>query len=86
MTVYLNPTSESNSRKRGRISDPESEFISRKKGRNGVSNTLQNKNLTPVTIMVADTISTVTSRRFLLVSGSTTILINKRCLSKKYQP
>ncbi len=40
----------------------------------------QGRNLTPVTIMVADTIGTIKSRRILKVlldSGSTTTLINK---------
>ena len=49
----------------------------------------QNRNLTPVTIMVADTIGTIKSRRLLKVlldSGSTTTLINKRCLPRKCQP
>ncbi len=42
-------------------------------------------NLTPVTIMVVDTISGVRSRKLLKVlldSGSTTTLINKKCLPK----
>jgi len=41
--------------------------------------------LTPITIMVVDTISAVKSRRLLKVlldSGSTTTLINKKCLPK----
>ncbi len=49
----------------------------------------QSRNLTPVTIMVADTIGTVQSRRLLkalLDSGSTITLINKRCLPRKCQP
>ncbi len=49
----------------------------------------QSRNLTPVTIMVADTIGTIKSRRLLKVlldSGSTTTLINKRCLPRKCQP
>ncbi len=49
----------------------------------------QNRNLTPVTIMVADTIGTIKSRRLLKVlldSGSMTTLINKRCLPRKCQP
>ena len=49
----------------------------------------QSRNLTPVTIMVADTIGTVKSRRLLKVlldSGSTTTLINKRCLPRKCLP
>ncbi len=46
-------------------------------------------NLTPVTIMVVDTISTVRSRKLLKVlldSGSTTTLINKTCLPKNCKP
>jgi len=39
--------------------DPKSESNSRKRGENSVSNTLSNKNLTPVTIMVVDTIGAV---------------------------
>jgi hypothetical protein len=42
-------------------------------------------NLTPITIMVVDTISAVKSRRLLKVlldSGSTMTVINKRCLPK----
>ena len=49
----------------------------------------QSRNLTPVTIMVADTIGTVKSRRLLKVlldSGSTTTLINKKCLPRKCLP
>jgi len=49
----------------------------------------QSRNLTPVTIMVADTIGTVKSRRLLKVlldSGSSTTLINKRCLPRKCLP
>jgi len=47
------------------------------------------KNLTPVTIMVVDTIGTVKSRRLLKVlldSGSTITLINKKCLPKACKP
>jgi hypothetical protein len=71
------------------ILDPKSDSDSRKRGKNSVFNTLSNKNLTPVTIMVADTIGTVRSRRLLKIlldSGSTTTLINKRCLPRKCQP
>jgi hypothetical protein len=45
--------------------------------------------LTPVTILVVDTISSVTSRRLLKVvldSGPTTTLINKRCLPRHCKP
>ena len=49
-------------------------------------NVLPNQtNLTPITIMVVDTISAVKSRRLLKVlldSGSTTTVINKKCLPK----
>ena len=44
---------------------------------------------TPVTIMVVDTIPSVKSRkllRVLLDSGSTTTLINKKCLPKHCKP
>jgi hypothetical protein len=47
------------------------------------------QNLTPVTIMVVDTISSVRSRtllRVLLNSGSTTKLITKRCLPRNCKP
>jgi hypothetical protein len=47
------------------------------------------KNLTPVTIMVINTISSVRLRRLLRVlldSGSTTTLINKKCLSRHCKP
>ena len=43
------------------------------------------QNLTPVTIMVVNTISSVRSRRLLKIlwdSGSTTTLVNKKCLPK----
>jgi len=69
-------------------SDPKSESNSRKRGENSIFNTISNKNLTPVTIMVVDTIGAVISRRLLKIlldSGSTTTLINKRCLPKKCQ-
>jgi hypothetical protein len=45
--------------------------------------------LTPVTILVVDTIFSVRSRRLLKVlldSGSTTTLINKRCLPRHCKP
>jgi hypothetical protein len=47
------------------------------------------QNLTPVTIMMVDTISSVRSRRLLKIlldSGSTTTLVNKKCLPKKCRP
>ncbi len=68
--------------------EPESESISRKKEINSASSTSPTRNLTPVTIMVADTIVTVWSRwllKILLDSGSTTTLINKKCLPRKCQ-
>jgi hypothetical protein len=46
------------------------------------------KQLTPVTIMVVDTISSVKSRillKVLLDSGSTTTIINRKCLRKNCQ-
>ena len=69
--------------------EPESEPISRKKEINSASSTSPTRNLTPVTIMVADNIGTVRSRRLLKIlldSGSTTTLINKKCLPRKCQP
>ncbi len=47
------------------------------------------QNLTPVTFMVVDTISSVRSRRLLKIlldSGSTVTLVNKKCLPKKCRP
>jgi hypothetical protein len=47
------------------------------------------QNLTPVTIMVVDTISSVRSRKLLknlLDSASITTLVNKKCLPKKCRP
>jgi hypothetical protein len=70
-------------------SDPKSDSNN---GRNGASVTLPNRSLTPATIMVVvvDTIHAVKSRRLLKIvglwTGSTTTLINKRCLPKKCQP
>jgi hypothetical protein len=46
------------------------------------------KQLTPVTIMVVDSISSVKSRillKVLLVSGSTTTMINRKCLPRNCQ-
>jgi hypothetical protein len=55
-------------------------------GTNNKINVLPSQtNLAPITIMVVDTISSVKSRRLLKVlldSGSTTTLINKKCLPK----
>jgi hypothetical protein len=62
--------------------DPESE-------NSASSSTSPTRNLTPVTIMVVDTIGAVRSRRLLkilLESGSTATLINKKCLPRKCQP
>ena len=69
--------------------DPKSESINRKRGRNSAFSTPPTRNLTPVTIVVIDTIGTVRSRRLLKIlldSGFTTTLINKRCLPRKCQP
>jgi hypothetical protein len=47
------------------------------------------QNLTPVRIMLVDTISSVKSRRLLKIlldSGSATTLVNKKCLPKKCRP
>ena len=47
------------------------------------------KHLTPVTIMVVDTISSIKSRillKVLLDSGSTTTMINRKCLPRHCQP
>ena len=55
-----------------------------KKSLKNVSN-----NLTPVTIMVVDTISSVKSRIFLKVlldSGSTATMINRKCLPRNCKP
>ena len=52
------------------------------------SNKNSPKQLTPVTIMVADTISSVKSRillKVLLDSGSTSTLINRKCLPRNCQ-
>jgi hypothetical protein len=71
------------------VLEPEPEPINRKKEITSASSTSPTRNLTPVTIMVADTFGTVRSRRLLkdlLDSGSTTTLINKKCLPRKCQP
>jgi hypothetical protein len=52
------------------------------------SNKNSPKQLTPVTIMVVDTISSVKSRillKVLLDSGSTTTMINRKCLPRNCQ-
>ena len=66
--------------------ESESEPISSKKEINSAASTSLTRNLTPVTIMVVDTIGTVRSRRLLKVlldSGSTTTLINKKMLTQE---
>jgi hypothetical protein len=69
--------------------DAKSKIDSRKRKRNSIPDIPQNGNLTPVTIMVADSIGAVRSRRFLKVlldSGSTTTLVNNKFLPKKCRP
>jgi hypothetical protein len=69
--------------------DAKSNVDSRKRKRNSIPDSPQNGNLTPVTIMVADSIGAVRSRKLLIIlldSGSTTTLINKKCLPKKCRP
>jgi hypothetical protein len=69
--------------------DAKSKIDSRKRKRNSIPDSPQNGNLTPVIIMVADSIGAVRSRRLLKVlldSGSTTTLVNKKCLPKKCRP
>jgi hypothetical protein len=69
--------------------DAKSKIDSRKRKRNSIPDSPPNRNLTPVTIMVADSIGAVRCRKLLKVildSGSTTILINKKCLPKKCKP
>jgi hypothetical protein len=66
-----------------------SKIDSRKRNRNSIPDSPQYRNLTPVTIMVVDSIGAVWSRKLLKVlldSGSTTTLINKKCLPKKCRP
>jgi len=61
----------------------------RKRDEQKVNVPLSTRNLTPVTIMVVDTIGTIKSRKLLKVlldSGSTTTLINKRCLPRGCKP
>ncbi len=69
--------------------DVKSKIDSKKMKRNSIPDNPQNRNLTPVTIMVADSIGAVRSRKLLKVlldSGSTTTLINKKYLPKKCRP
>ncbi len=69
--------------------DAKSKIYSRKRKRNSIPDSPQNRNLTPVTIMVADSICAIRFRRLLKVlldSGSTTTLVNKKCLPKKCRP
>jgi hypothetical protein len=69
--------------------DAKSKIDSRTRKRNSIPDSPQNRNLTPVTIMVADSIGAVRSRKLLKVlldSGSTTTLINKKSLPKKCRP
>jgi hypothetical protein len=69
--------------------DAKSKIDSRKRKRNSIPDSPQNRNFTPVTIMVADSIGAVRSRilqKVLLDSGSTTTLINKKCVPNKYKP
>jgi hypothetical protein len=69
--------------------DAKSKIDSKKRKRNSIPDNPQNRNLTPVTIMDVDSIGAVKSRKLLKVlldSGSTTTLINKKCLPKKCKP
>jgi hypothetical protein len=91
--------------------DAKSKIDSKKRKRNSIPDSPPNRNLTPVTIIVADSIGAVRSRKLLKVlfdsgsvapvlnntrlyktgpglldSGSTTTLINKKCLPKKCKP
>jgi hypothetical protein len=64
-------------------------LIAKKRKRNSIPDSPQNRSLTPVTIIVADSIGAVRSRKLLKVlldSGSTPLLINKKCLPKKCKP
>jgi hypothetical protein len=64
------------------------EQISAKEAMDINSNKNNPKQLTPVTIMVVDTISSVKSRillKVLLDSDSTTTMINRKCLPRKFQ-
>jgi hypothetical protein len=69
--------------------DSKSKIDSRKRKRNSISDSPQNRTLSPVTIMVADSIDAVRSRRLLKVLldfESTATLINKKCLPKTCGP
>ncbi len=69
--------------------DAKSKIDSKKRKRNSIPDSPQNRNSTPVTIMVEDSIGAVRSRKLLKVlldSGSTTTLINKKCLPKMCKP
>jgi hypothetical protein len=69
--------------------DAESKIDSKKRKRSSFPDSPQNRNLAPVTIMIADSIGAVRSSKLLKVlldSGSTTTLINKKCLPKKCKP
>jgi hypothetical protein len=60
--------------------DAKSKIDSKKRTRNSFPDNPQSRNITPVTIMIADSIGAVRSRKLLKVlldSGSTTTLINK---------
>jgi hypothetical protein len=66
-----------------------SKVDSKKRKRNSFPDSPQNRNPTPVTIMIADSIGAARSRKLLKVlldSGFTTTLINKKCLPKKCKP
>jgi hypothetical protein len=66
--------------------DAKSKVDSKNRKRNSFPDSHQNRNLTPVTIMIADSIGADRSRKLLKVSldsGSTTTLIIKKCLPKK---
>jgi hypothetical protein len=69
--------------------DAKSKIDNKKRKRNNFPDNPQNRNQTPVTIMIADSIGAVRSRKLLKVVldfGSTTTLINKKCLPKKCKP
>jgi hypothetical protein len=69
--------------------DAKSKIDSKKRKRNSIPDSPQNRNLTPVAIIVADSNGAVRSRKLLKVlldSGSTTTFINEKCLPKKCKP